>query len=180
MKKPLLLLLIVTLCACGSKVKKIEVNHEGLYSLTIPNSLTESSNLNEDASLQYQNVWKEFYLVTIDEPKEELRIALESNNLAGLYENNIDGYSDLIIGNMNRALNNAEQSDVQDTMINGHRAKLTTISGGIDDLELFYYLGIFEGEENFYQVITWTLKSKEETHKANMRDIIQSMKILKD
>ena len=49
--------------------KKVEINHE--YQVSIPKYMRKTNSLNDDASLQCQNIFKETYLIIIDEPKDE-------------------------------------------------------------------------------------------------------------
>ena len=54
-----------------SDFKSISINNE--YSVKLPKHMKEAKNLNDEASLQYQNIFKEVYFVVIDEPIEEFK-----------------------------------------------------------------------------------------------------------
>ena len=55
-------------------------------------------------------------------------------------------------------------------------ARLTTLSGTVDGINAFYSIGIYEGEENYYQVLSWTLSSKKHTYQNKMKKVLYSFK----
>jgi len=173
------ILTILLLQSCGSGDEEQIVTVGTKYSLSIPSFLTKVSNLNDDASLQYQHAWKEFYVIAIDESKDEMKKALEENNLTDSYENNIDGYSQLILDVFKESLTNPYQSALMDTTVNGMPAKLTTLTGRVEGIDAFYSIGMYEGKDRYYQVLAWTLKSKQYSYKSKMEKILYSLKELK-
>ena len=96
-KTTLILLTILTLISCETGDKEQNITIGDKYSISIPSFLTKVNNLNDDASLQYQHAWKEFYVIVIDETIEEMQKALEENQLTDIYNNDIKGYSDLLV-----------------------------------------------------------------------------------
>jgi len=180
MRKTLFFILTIFLlqsCNSGEEEQLISVGNK--YSLSIPSFLTKVYNLNDDASLQYQHAWKEFYVIAIDESKEEMQKALIENNLTEIYKNNIEGYSKLMIDVFKESLNNSYQSELIDTTINKMPAKLTTLSGTVEGIDVFYSIGIYEGKDSYYQVLAWTLKSKQYSYKTKMNKILYSLAELK-
>jgi hypothetical protein len=175
----LFILTIFLLQSCGSGDEEQLITVRNKYSLSIPSFLTKVNNLNDDASLQYQHAWKEFYVIAIDESKEEMQKALIENNLTNLYKNNIEGYSKLILDDFKESLSNSYQSEMIDTTINKMPAKLTTLSGTVDGIDVFYSIGIYEGQDRYYQVLSWTLKNKQYSYKTKMNKILYSLAELK-
>lgn len=165
--------------SCGSGEEEQLVTVGNKYSLSIPSFLTKVSNLNDDASLQYQHAGKEFYIIAIDESKEEMQKAIIENDLEDLYENNIEGYSKLILDGFKESLRSPYQSEIIDTTINKMPAKLTTLSGTVEGIDAFYTIGIYEGKNSYYQVLAWTLKSKKYSYKTKMNKILYSLAELK-
>ena len=132
MKKVILsLLVIVTLISCGPSDKKQTVKIENKYSLTIPAFLTKAKGLNEEASLQYQNGRKEFYVIVIDDDKEVLVKALEENGLSDTYSNDIKGYSELLLKGFENNINVSKKSEIKDTVINNMKARLINMNGNV-------------------------------------------------
>lgn len=84
------LLIIFTFNACEGDLntKMISVNKR--YTISIPADMSESSELNDDASLQYEDMWEDFYVIVIDESKQEMQQALEMFDMTDGFENNLD------------------------------------------------------------------------------------------
>ena len=174
----ILTIFILQSCGTGDEEQLITVGNK--YSLSIPSFLTKVSNLNDDASLQYQHAWKEFYVIAIEESKDEMQKALVDNNLTDIYENNIEGYSKLMLDVFKESLSNPYQSEIIDTTINKMPAKLTTLSGRVEGIDAFYSIGIYEGKDKYYQVLAWTLSNKQHSYKSKMNKILYSLKELKN
>ena len=173
------LTLIVTallLYSCGAKDSYQTVTVENKYELTLPSFLSKASDLNDDASLQYQNAIREFYAIVIYEPVIDLEEALEEGGLADDYKNDISGYSKLMIDNFKESLTNPVVSKATDTIINNMPAKIVSLKAQIDDLDIFYAIGLYQGEEDYYQLLTWTLANKENRNKEEMNKILYSLK----
>jgi hypothetical protein len=59
-------------------------------------------------------------------------------------------------------------------------AKLTTLKGTAEGIDVFYSIGIYEGKERYYQVLAWRLSGKEYSYKSKMNKILYSLKELKN
>ena len=173
----LLTILFITSCQSGDTEKIVTI--ENKYSISIPSFLVKASTeLNEDASLQYLHTWKEFYVIVIDESKSEMQKALIDNNLTNEYSNDIEGYSDLLLDGFEEGLSIYNKSDIIDTEINNMPAKLLAISGRIEGVDVYYSLAFIEEKERYYQIMAWTLLNKESKYKAQMKKIMNSLKEL--
>ena len=157
-----------------------EVTFEDRYSIKLPVFLSKATDLNEDASIQYQHIFKEFYAIVIDEPKDELGQILVDNNINAYYTDDFSGYSDLILGSMEESLELLSDWDVKHTRVNGMPANVVKFSGRYDDVDIYYNLAVIEGRETYYQVMVWTLNDRKETHEKQMNDIIYSLKELNE
>lgn len=164
--------------SCQSSEKEQIVTVENKYIVSVPSFLTQVNNLNEDASLQYQHAWKEFYVIVIDEPKIEMHKAILDNNLANIYSNNVSGYTNLLMDNFERIISVSRKSDVVDTLVNNMPAKILSISGRAEGIDAYYTFGFIEGKERYYQIMAWTISSKENEYKEKMNQIIYSLKEL--
>ena len=171
----ILLLAFISLFSCDSKTefKSIKVND---YSISLPDFLSEGKDLNDDASLQYQNLFKEFYIVVIDESKESFKDAIEINELEDIYESNFDGYTKLLIGNLEAAVTFKNKKEIE-TKINGLPAKILEFEGNVDGIDIYYQVAYIDGITNYYQIMTWTLADKKETYKETMDEMFQSFKV---
>ena len=154
------------------------MNVENRYTLDLPSFMSETTDLNTDASLEYQNMFRELYVIVIDEPKDEMHKAIIESELQDYYPMNIEGYSDLVLPAFKEGIVRMEQTEVIDTTINNMDAKLTTISGIVEGIDAYYCLGNYEGKDTYYQVITWTLGDRKNTHQEAMDRILHSLKEL--
>jgi hypothetical protein len=87
----------------GGKVdlKVVSINED--YSMGIPMNMSKTTSLNDDASLQFQNIFKETYVIVIDENKKEF----------------INAYMELSVYDTSRsALSNYSDTQVQSTTAN--------------------------------------------------------------
>ena len=175
MKKGLFLFLIVSLfCSCsGDTLKTVTI--EDKYSISLPSFLSKGNNLNEDASLQYQNLLKEFYVIVIDEQKSELQRALVQYDLTETYTNDLTGYSELLLNAFEQGVYVTQKSEPIDTLINNMPAKLITILGRVNGIDIFYSIAFIEGERRYYQIMTWTLLSRQYKYEDKMSEIIHSL-----
>jgi len=178
MKKLAILMLAIAaaMASCQTDRKDQVVTVKNKYTISLPPFVKESSGLNDDASLQYQNSLREFYVVVIDESKSEFEKALSDNDLNDLYPKNIKGYSELLMFGMEQAIEIKSKSMLRDTVINNQPARLQTIKGRVEGTDIFYSIGFIQGVKRYYQVIAWTLQNKEKEHAGVMKKIIASFK----
>ena len=177
MKKNILILLAVFIISCESsdEWKTIKVNN---YAVELPSYLSESKQLNDDASLQYQNIFKELYIIVIDENKKEMESSLSDNGLDEIYSNDFEGYTELLSTNLasNVAMKNKTEKD---TLINSLQAKILKFEGKVEDINVFYEVVYINGIDDYYQVMTWTLLEKKSEFEPIMDKMIQSFRIKK-
>ena len=173
----LLTILFITGCQSGDTEQLVTIGNK--YSVSLPSFLVKASTtLNEDASLQYLHTWKEFYVIVIDETKSEFQKALVDNNLTDVYENDIEGYSSLLLDNFEQVISISNKSGIVATQINNMPARLITINGRAEGIDVFYSLAFIQGKERYYQVMAWTLSSKEYEYKVIKEKIMYSLREL--
>lgn len=165
---------LLTLTACDTKESEKVVTVDKKYSISIPSFLTKVSNLNDDASLQYQHAWKEFYVIVIDETKSEMRKAIVENGLIDIYSNDLNGYSDLLLDGFGQFMLITRKTDVIDTHVNNMPAKLVTVYGEVDGIDVFYSLAFIEGKKRYYNIVSWSIAEKEYQYKDRMKKLIYS------
>jgi hypothetical protein len=114
----------------------------------------------------------------IDESKSEMQKALDDNNLAETYANDIKGYSDLLMNGFEQTISVSHKSEIIDTTINNMPARLLTVSGRVEGIDAYYSLAFIQGKERYYQIMAWTLSNKEYEYKDKMNRIMYSLKEL--
>ncbi|VXA92612.1 conserved hypothetical protein [Flavobacterium sp. 9AF] len=175
MKKILLSILFCILISCESS-DKLETIYVNDYKIDLPTYLSKSSQLNEDASLQFQNLFKELYIIVIDETKEEFNKALMENGIENMFSKDFDGYVKLLSTNLQ---NNVEMKHKKekDTLINGMRTKLIMFDGKSEGYDIYYQVAYVEGNEKYYQLMTWTLLDKKDEHENIMNKMVSSFNL---
>lgn len=150
------------------------------YRIDIPKFMTGTTGLNEEASLQFQSLRNEAYLIIIDEPKsvfEEVYKDLEQYD-DGLSV--LQNYRDARLQILSRTTKINDKSKSQSLRINGLDAEsveLDAIVNGMDN-EISYLLTFVEGKDKIYMMMAWTLKDKKMEHKKTFKAISESFELI--
>ncbi|WP_294824792.1 hypothetical protein [uncultured Flavobacterium sp.] len=175
--KPIICFLIALLLAsCGNGPEATQTVKGETYSLQIPESMSRTSQLNDQASLQYQNPMKELYIIVIDETKEEMQAAIDDNSLYDIYSNDLQGYYDLVSNNILSTLSRDTLPRPTDTTINGLKAKVLNVEGPVEGQDIYWKFAFVEGKKKYYQIMAWTLANRREKHEKAMEEMIASFK----
>ena len=159
--------------------KSIEINSE--YTMSVPKYMKETNGLNDDASLQYQNIFKETYVVVIDEPKEEFvsifRELGEYNDSLSVIEN----YRDIQLQFLSEGITIDQSSESEMLKIKDLNAELVTITGKVTGViyGISYTLAFIEGSEDVYMIMAWTLESRQNKYEKTFMQMIKSFRLLK-
>ncbi|MEO1053696.1 MAG: hypothetical protein AAFX87_23875 [Bacteroidota bacterium] len=148
------------------------------YEIFIPKYMSETEELNDEASLQYMNGLKETYMIVIDESKEDF---ISSNQLFGDYNDSLSvivNYRNIQLGSFNESLNIVSQSAAKPIKIDGLSAETVDLEAtvlGIED-QIFYMITFIEGKEKVYMILGWTLASRKNKYKGTFEQSINSFK----
>lgn len=155
----LLCTVFLTSCLGGSSVEYKEVTVGDTYKLRVPESMQKSNELHDFARLQYLDEQKGYFLIGIDESKEEL------NNLHLFYQ--LEDYAHFVTRTVSNGLDTARVTTQAQQEINGLQCISTDLFGAMTSpespLEVYYRLMVLESEQNFYQLIAWT--SRDQFHR---------------
>lgn len=160
-------LLIVFFISCNSTTEYQNVKVKNKYSLDLPDYMGESLDLNSDASLQYQNTFRELYTIVLDEPKSDFPNSEEVN---------LQEFYNIVRGNLEETLKNPTFSATRDTTINGLNAKLFSLSDNTEGVDIYYQFAYLESDKHFYQILVWTLENRKDKFTQDMDRIIASFK----
>ncbi len=161
------------------KVKYESVDVAGLYSMEIPDYMTSTTELNDQASLQYKhlNLPIEEYIIVINESKDEF---VDLLNLLDIYDEDmsvVENFAAQQSALLSEGLTVIEKKDIE--KINGELPmcgmELDAKLAGVPT-PIAYYYGFVEGEENLYTVMTWTLLSNKEKYAKKAMRMIKSLK----
>ena len=165
-------LLILTACSEMGKPQKVVI--ENRYSMEVPPFLVKATNLNKEASLQYQNIYFGFYVIVLDETKKEVCKSLTDNELGGDYTPDFNGYCKLIFDNYLNKIEIKNKSEISEYNINGLKAKKMTMDGKFEGVDAYFYISLIDGKDTFYQIMTWTLQDKKNKYSGVMEKMINT------
>lgn len=150
------------------------------YSLEVPEYMTPATDLNAEASLQYQNVIKETYVVVIDEPKEEFidvfaDLGLYDDSLSPL-ENYAQFQSESVLEMMRKVAKKTELEFTESEGLNKASFSVVGTVEDVPDLTIYYVLGYVEGASTMYTIMGWTLESRIERYGVDLEQMVASFK----
>jgi len=166
-------LLFVISCQENEKTQTIKIKNQ--YSLDLPQNMSLVSNLNNEASLQYQNIFDDLYVIVIDESKQNINSILENDTD---FSPNLNGYTQLLKTSLQTTVAHSVFSNSKKTQINGLKSYTSSLSGSVDSFQVFYEFAYIEGKSHYYQVFVWTSLEKKDEISPKMKKIINSFKEL--
>ena len=161
-----------------SDFRTIEVDNK--YSIDLPNYMSEGD-LNDEASLEYQHLFKETYVIVIDEniteAEESLRFYSTYNDNIPFIENYInfqkDGFDD-----DSQVISMSRTNSIE---INGYPAKQFEMVLDIPDFEdhIAYLATFIESSDHVFMLLNWTLESRKERYMDTFKTIANSFRATK-
>ncbi len=155
-----------------------EVNDQ--YAIRIPHDFSITTSLNEDASLQYNNLSSEKYFIVIDEDKQEFIDAMLESEIYNEDMSVADNFSDIQISGFGSGMTITSQSEVEKTTINGMDARIFSFDAEVPGITIpiSYFTAYVVGEDRIYTLMGWTLESAKDQYKIQVKEIIHSIKEL--
>ncbi len=135
---------------------------DGRTQITVPEDWSSMTDLNAVASIQAANLNKEQYVIVIEDSKQDFSDASLD------YHSEVT--SQLIVDGLT-----APEADAPVPMtVNGHAALQKEIRGSFDNINVIYLHTSIETPTHFYQVLTWSLKSRFEENRSIFEQVTQS------
>ena len=152
-----------------------------LFDVELPNRMSEMPELNSEATLSYGyieqvgDVVKENYLIIIADYKDSIDI----EELG--FEIDVESYSLLSVEVITSGLKTYEMitPDPQAQEVNGLDCVITEIEGEMvvqdgSSVKVYYMMSIFEGENAFYQLLSWTIADQKDEFRDDMNKMMMS------
>jgi hypothetical protein len=189
--RTLIVLLGLSLASCmlnldkdrstGGKVDLQEISINGEYAIGIPTYMTKATSLNDDASLQFQNIFKETYVIIIDEDESEFIQTFKDVDSYDTTRSVISNYTDAQIQFTTSSMDVIKKTPVKKLKINGLHAASIEIDANIEGVKvpISYFLTFIEGNGKLYMIMAWTLEDKKDNHRQTFEQMAQSFKFLK-
>jgi hypothetical protein len=157
------------------------VEIEGLYSMKVPKFMTVTTQLQEDASLQYNNPFKEKYVTVLDEKNDEIMVFMTDYGVYDDSKSKLENYVDTRLSYLTESgISVINQTDLKSEMINGRKAYSTMIDATVSDIaqDITYYFTYVEGRENYYMISAWTLMDRKDSYTDEVKEMASSFKEL--
>ena len=170
--------LFLGLAACSGEIAWKTDSSSGFYTMDIPEHFEVMNDLNQQATSSFGYVndeggeTKEHYLIVLMETKEEIA----SYGLG--FDFDAMSYSELAVQSLEGGLDEYEvlTKNPKVEQVNGMDCVKSEMKGSLGTTDVFYKLGVFEGEKAFYQVLTWTIADQKDEFGPHMDKIINSFK----
>ena len=142
------------------------ISRDSLCQITLPKHWVAMEDLNDEASLQAGNSFREEYIIILSDYKSDF---------VGTLEDHANVTSQSLLG----LLEEGTKSDFEMIEINGLRTFQCEITGVSELTKIVYLHTTIEGELCYYQVLAWTLPSKMPAAMEVFKEVIPSFKELK-
>ena len=141
---------------------------DGKESITTPASWKEDNELNTIALLQVSKRAQEKYTMVIGEGKDSFSKDMK-----------LSDYTKAAKSNMVKAATNGVATDTKDVTANGNKAQYFELSGEVQKIKVTYMVEVVESADKFYQIIGWTLTPQFDANKAEIKEVMDSFKVVK-
>lgn len=171
---PLFCCTVLFFGSCKSKPPR-EVVIDDKFKMEIPGFMSPVRNLNADASLQYQNLIRDMYVMVIEDEPEKVYSAIIENEWGEEYTLDFEGFCKIVASkDSNSFVIYDDRDKFKNERINGLNAYTFENSRTINDIDVYYQVALVQGKETFYQVICWTAAKKQKRHQQAITDMIYS------
>ncbi len=165
----------------GEKAELETVTIGGIYSMGVPKYMSKATALNEEASLQYQNIFKEAYVIVIDEDKQQFIDALNGVDAFDSTRTIVENYADTQMQLTTSAMTVKDRKEIKSLTINGLSAATTELDADVEGVpaSITYFLTFLEGPDRLYMIMAWTLADKKDEHRDTFNEMARTFKDLK-
>lgn len=160
------------------KVAMKRITVDSLYSIEIPKYMKKTTVLNDDASLQYMNAYKETYVIVINESIEDFKNTFVQMGDYDTIKTADRNYKDIQLNFIKETIGNYKIYDHEYLKIHELNASLVKVEGKVDGYQIFYQIGFLEGKKDVYMVMIWTEKKKKNRYHYTFQKMIESFKLV--
>lgn len=134
---------------------------DGRYRIEVPASWKAMPELNEAAGIIAGNAFREQYVLVIE-------------NLKSDFVGNLEEFEQLTIEGLEQNLKNPEVSKAENRKVGAYPAFHRRVVGTTDNLRVVYQISSVETADAYYQVMMWTIPSRENLALPVFREVIDS------
>ena len=147
----------------GDETKTI-VSTDGQSQIDVPMFWTEETDLNDEAELQAASPLFEQYIIVLTESKLDFEG----------FDINLQSYSEIVRDNFLDSVGDVSMTDEQSLTINGNNAIQYELRGTVDGLDVVYWMTCVEGNDNYYQILSWTLLEYVDISAPELQEVVES------
>jgi len=142
--------------------------------------MSKATSLNEEASLQFQNIFKEAYVIVIDEDKQQFIKTFKELSSYDTTLSVIDNYGSVQLQSVSSRSEVISKEELKNLTINGMNAAATELDAKVEGVSvpISYFLTFVEGKKKLYFIMGWTLQNKKEAYRADYLQMRKSFKEL--
>lgn len=150
------------------------------FSIKIPNYMEVSTDLNADASLQYQNALKETYMVIIDENKSTFSVLMSFFSNTDSTLSILENYANVQSSSLKEGIVISDSTEISSIKINGTNAYQIELEGEVEGVSvpIYYIVTFLESNEKLFMSMQWTLQSRKEKYRGTFLQTINTFKSL--
>lgn len=156
-------------------LKRINVNDE--YAVSIPEYMTEITSLHEEASFEYANLFKETYIIVLDESKEEFINAFKEIEIYNDSLTPLENYSDFQLKSFKENIG-ALVINKLESKIKKLPSEIHEFNGKVDGLDIAYLVSFIEADSKMYMIMSWTMKDRYKKYKETFKLIHSTFKLI--
>lgn len=134
---------------------------DGRYRIEVPKSWKEMPELNEAAGIIAGNAFREQYVLVIENSKSD-------------FVGNLEEFEQLTIDGLEENLKNPEISKPENRKVGAYPAFHRRVVGTTDNIRVVYQISSVETADAFYQVMMWTIPSRENLALPVFREVVDS------
>jgi acyl carrier protein len=152
---------IAKLAKTAKQKKKTMASKNGSYQLEVPASWRDMPELHQDAEIRAGDGVQEQYVIVAEHPKSDFGGTLAE-------------FEELIAGQMKGNISGGEISEPESRPVGAYPAIHRRLAGTVKKLGIVYHVSLIETKTSFYQVLTWTMKSRESAAAPVFREVVDS------
>ncbi|MGJ8684604.1 MAG: hypothetical protein ACSHWW_08270 [Nonlabens sp.] len=173
LKTSVILILLTTLTSClgGSNAPEnlnidedFKLFESTKFNIKVPDYLTETTDLNDDAEMQMQNMFRETYMIVMAESKSDFDFARRILDMGSDSLSYAENYMDMQLDSMEEAFDYNVTKPKMTHVINGMPAMTAEASARIDGMDIVYLITTVESEHDIFYATCWTLKNRKDKY----------------
>jgi hypothetical protein len=139
--------------------------------------MTELKSLHDDASLQYANLFKETYIVFIDEGKEEFITTFKELEIYNDSLSPLGNYADFQLKSFKESIG-ALEIKIIESNIKKLPSEFHQFNGLVEGIDIAYVVSFIEADKKMYIIMSWTMKNRYSRYKETFKLIHSKSKMI--